>query len=297
MDIANRGNLQILTQAFNAAFLQGLTGVQPTWNMIATQVNSTTAEEKYAWMGDTFAIREWLGDRRVQALKQYDYAIRNKTYEGTVEVPLETIEDDQFGVYAPRFSMMGDESARFPDRLIYALIAAGFSTPCYDGQNFFDTDHPVGQQGAEASVSNFQGGSGRAWYLLDTTRFVKPMLYQLRRAFKMVMKDKPTDDNVFDRNSLVYGVDGRMNVGFGLWQLAYASKQTLDATNFEAARAAMMSVQKDNGQPIGVRPNILLVAPADEGPAKRIVATEYLAGGANNVNFGLAKVMVSEYLS
>lgn len=297
MDIANRGNLQILTQAFNAAFLQGLTGVQPTWNMIATPVTSTTAEEKYGWIGSTFAIREWLGDRRMQALKQHDYAIRNKTYEGTVEVPVETIEDDQYGVYAPRFTMMGDETARFPDRLVYALLAAGFSTPCYDGQNFFDTDHPVGQQGAEVSVSNFGGGSGAAWYLLDTSRFIKPLMFQKRRDFKLVMKDKQDDDNVFLHNHLLYGVDGRMNVGFALWQLAYASKQTLDAAAFEAARAGMMSVQKDNGEPIGVRPNILLVPPSLEAAAKRIVATEYLAGGANNVNFGLAKVMVSEYLS
>jgi phage major head subunit gpT-like protein len=297
MDIANRANLSILHQAFNAAFLQGLQGVQPTWSQIATLVTSTTSEEKYAWLGETFAIREWLGDRRVQALKQHDYAIKNKKYEGTVGVPVDTIDDDQYGVYAPRFSMMGDEVTRFPDRLVYALLAAGFATTCYDGQYFFDTDHPVGQQGAEVSVSNFGGGSGTAWYLLDTTRFIKPLLFQRRKEFKMVMKDQPTDDNVFERDELLYGVDGRMNVGFGLWQLAYASKQTLDATNFEAARAAMMSVQKDNGQPIGVRPNILLVPPSLEGAAKRVVATEYLAGGANNVNFGLAKVMVSEYLS
>jgi len=297
MDIANRGNLAILTQAFNAAFQQGLQGVQPTWSQIATLVNSTTAEEKYAWLGETFAIREWLGDRRIQALKQHDYAIKNKKYEGTVGVPVDTISDDQYGVYAPRFGMMGDEVARFPDRLVYALLALGFSTTCYDGQYFFDTDHPVGQQGAEVSVSNFQGGAGRAWYLLDTSRFIKPMLYQRRKDFRMVMKDQPTDDNVFERDELVYGVDGRMNVGFALWQLAYASKQTLDATNFEAARAAMMSVQKDNGQPIGVRPNILLVSPPDEGPARRIAEAEFLASGASNVNKGLVKVMVSEYLS
>ena len=41
---------------------------------------------------------------------------------------------------------------------------------CYDGQNFFDTDHPVGEQGSQETVSNVQTGAGPAWYLLDTTR-------------------------------------------------------------------------------------------------------------------------------
>ena len=31
-------------------------------------MTSTTAEEKYGWLAETFSIREWLGDRRYQAL-------------------------------------------------------------------------------------------------------------------------------------------------------------------------------------------------------------------------------------
>lgn len=55
-------------------------------------------------------------------------------------------------------------------------------------------------------------------------------------------KDNPPDENVFYKREYIYGSDGRCNVGFGLWQLAYASKQPLTAENYEAARAAMMGM-------------------------------------------------------
>ena len=97
-------------------------------------------------------------------------------------------------------------------------------------------------------MSNFQGGAGTAWYLLDTTKAIKPFILQVRRDYAFVSKTAVADDNVFMGNEFVYGVDGRLNVGYGLWQLAYASKQTLDMTNYAAARASMMSVKSDGGK-------------------------------------------------
>lgn len=296
MDITNQ-NLSILTQAFNASFQAGLQGMTPMWNQIATPVTSTTAEEKYGWLGDSFAIREWLGDRRVQALKAYDYTIKNRKFEGTVGVPRDTIDDDQYGTFGARFRMMGDETARFPDVLTFALLLAGFSTVCYDGQYFFDTDHPVGLPGAEVSVSNYGGGAGAAWFLMDTTRFIKPLLLQTRRPFKLIMKDRLEDENVFNRDEFVYGVDGRMNVGFGLWQLAYASKQTLDATAYEAALATMSGFKKDSGAPLGIKPNILLVGPTNWATAKKVVEAETLANGATNTNRNTTTVVMCPYLT
>jgi phage major head subunit gpT-like protein len=102
-----------------------------------------------------------------------------------------------------------------PEQLIWDLLVAGFSTNCYDGQYFFDTDHPVlDANGATTSVANTDGGAGAAWFLLDVSRVIKPIILQVRRDFgDIVAKDKVTDDNVFDRNEFVYGVDARMNVG------------------------------------------------------------------------------------
>lgn len=295
--LINAGNLALLNQAYNAAFQGGYQLAPPMWSEIAMMVPSSTSEEKYGWLGMTTSFREWLGDRVYQSLKQHDYTIKNRTYENTVEVKREAIDDDQYGIYAPLFAQMGQDSAQHPDKLVFGLLQAGFSTLCFDGQFFFDVDHPVGLPGAEASVSNFQGGAGAAWYLLDTSKVIKPLIFQKRRDYKMVPKTKLDDDNVFDRNVFVWGVDARVNVGFGLWQYAYASKLTLDATNYTAALQAMAAVKADNGDPLAVKPTILLVGPSNWGAAKKVVEAEYLAAGESNTMRNTTKVVMSPRLT
>ena len=195
--IINHANLAILNQAYNAAFQSGLTTAAPMWNQLAMLVPSTTSTEKYAWLGSITKFREWLGERTYQNLKQSDYSIKNKTWENTVSVNRDEIEDDQYGVYKPVIQQLGQDAATHPDELVFALLQAGFSTRCFDGQYFFDTDHPVGQPGKEVSVSNFQGGSGAAWFLVDTTKVIKPIIYQRRRPYAFQSKTSLTDENVF----------------------------------------------------------------------------------------------------
>lgn len=295
--VINRGNLAILTQAFNAAFKNGIGMVKPMWQDVAMKVPSTTGEEKYAWLGATTRFREWLGERVYQNLKQHDYTIRNKTFENTVAVPREAIEDDQYGVYTPLMTQLGQDAMLHPDELVFGLVSAGFTSTCYDSQYFFDTDHPVGQNESPASVSNHGGGSGTAWYLLDTTKAIKPFILQMRRDYAFASKTAMTDENVFDKNEYVYGVDGRLNVGFGLWQLAYASKQTLDSTNYGASRAAMMSFKADSGKPLNVTPSVLLVPPSLEKAALEVIQAERLANGSTNIYRNTARVVVCPWLA
>lgn len=289
-------NLSLLKQGFNAAFKGAFTSVTPMWDKIAMLVPSTSSEEVYGWLGANTQLREWIGERVHQNLKLHGYTIKNKTFEGTVTVPREAIEDDQYGVYTPLVSQMGLDAILHPDQLLFSLIQLGVSTLCYDGQYFFDTDHPVGLSGQETSVSNFTAGAGSPWYLLDTTKVLKPFIVQKRREYAFVAKTNLTDENVFNKNEFVFGVDGRSNVGFGLWQQAYCSKATLDSAGYEAARVAMMSFKADNGKPLGITPNILLVGPNNEKKALDMVTAQRLANGADNVYTNTAKVIVCPWL-
>ena len=116
-----------------------------------------------------------------------------------------------------------------------------------------------------------QSGAGPAWFLLDTSRALKPLIYQERRPYRLVSKDRPEDDNVFNNKEFVYGVDGRSNAGFGLWQLAFGSKAELTPANYEAARAAMMAFKGDEGRPLNIRPDVLVAPPSLEGAAMRLL--------------------------
>src|SRR5690606_23421784 len=141
--------------AFKAAFNQAFEGAQIDYDQIVMEVKSTTRVEEYGWLGSTTRFREWIGDRVIQALKQHGYSIKNKSFEDTVRVPRDKFEDDQYGIYAPLMAQLGQDAKEHPAELVYALLKAGFTEKCYDGQPFFDADHPVlGANGEEISVSN-----------------------------------------------------------------------------------------------------------------------------------------------
>jgi phage major head subunit gpT-like protein len=295
--IINAANMAILNQSFNAAFKGAFDVAAPMSGRIAMTVPSTTSEEKYGWLGMSTTFREWLGERQYQALKTHSYSIKNKRFENTVEVDRDSIEDDQYGVFSPLMSQLGQDSALHPDELVFGLLQQGFNTACYDGQYFFDTDHPVGLPGKVASVSNFQGGSGSAWYLLDMRKIIKPIILQKRRPYNFVAKDKLDDEDVFKKNTFVYGADGRSNVGFGMWQFAYGSKQPLDKTAYAAARSEMGSFKADNGKPLNVMGNLLLVPPNLEMAALEVIKQQRGANGADNVYANTAEVLVCPWLS
>ena len=109
--------------------------------------------------------------------------------------------------------------------------------------------------------------------------------------------DKPDDENVFMRKKFRYGVDDRKNVGYGLWQLGYGSKQTLNATYYAAARAAMMAFTNDEGVPLGITPTHLVVPPTLESNGRAVVEAQFDSAGASNVWFNTAKLVVVPWLA
>lgn len=146
-------------------------------------------------------------------------------------------------------------------------------------------------------VSNFGGGAGTPWYLIDTSRVIRPIVWQLRENYEFTSMDRSSDPHVFMNNRFLYGVRARMNVGFGLWQLAYASKQTLDAGNYKTARAAMQELRTDGGRMLGIRPTLLLVPPSLEEAGLQIVNAQNDAAGASNVWHKTVELIVAPQLA
>lgn len=296
--LINRANLADMTRGFQVVFQDAYSQAPSMWDQFATLVTSTTSEEKYAWLGTMPRIREWLGDRVVQSLATSDYTIRNRSFELTIGVDRDHIEDDQFGVYRPMFQQMAQEAKTHPDELVFGLMLAGFNTVCWDGQFFFDTDHPVRlADGTMGTWSNFQGGGGTPWFLIDNSRPIKPVIFQRRRDYTMVAMDKPDDEGVFSRKEYRYGVDARVNVGYGLPQLAYASRQALTVDNYTAARAAMASVKGDGGKVLNFTGRVLLVPPTLEKAGLEILNAQRTSNGADNVMQGTAKLVVCPWLA
>jgi phage major head subunit gpT-like protein len=264
--------LNAIRTGFKKNFEDGKVSATPMFNAVATVVPSSTKSNTYGWLGQWPGFREWIGDRVLKSIKEQSYAITNKSFESTVSVDRDDIEDDVLGTYKPMMEEMGRASSVFPDELVFPLLKAGFATTCYDGQYYFDTDHPVNAEvdgsGANTSFANVivDGAyTGQPWYLMDTSRSLKPLIFQERRGMQFVAMDNPNDEAVFTNKTFRYGVDCRCNVGFGFWQMAVGVKKDLNYTTIWDAINLMRSFKADGGRPLGLGKNKLtLVVPSTE---------------------------------
>jgi phage major head subunit gpT-like protein len=68
--------------------------------------------------------------------------------------------------------------------------------------------------------------SDTAWFLLDTTKPVKPFIYQERKAPVFVQQTDPQAEDVYNRKKFKFGAEARAAGGYGFWQLAFGSDGT-----------------------------------------------------------------------
>jgi phage major head subunit gpT-like protein len=292
--IINAESLARVYTAFTAVFNNAFQETETWYERVTMTVPAKTRIMDYKFLLDFPMVREWIGDRQVNALEPKAYQIETKDWEATIEIERNDIEDEQIGLYNPIVAAMAQEAKKHPEKLIAALLKAGATTSCYDGKKFFDANHPVGS----GVASNYNEGVETAWYLLDTSRAIKPFIFQLRRGVQLVRMDRADDEHVFMRKKFRYGVDYRGAAAFGLWQLAYCSCQDLNATNYAAARTSMMSLTNAEGAPLGIRPHLLVVPPALESKAREILNAQFIigdpsAGGSkSNIWQGTADLLV-----
>jgi phage major head subunit gpT-like protein len=278
MPILDNDKIAAAYTVFRSDYDAGKLAAQPLAPRLALSTKSASAEESYAWLGQNSSLREWIGDKHFNGLTVSGFAIKNRNFEHTIAVPRNDVEDDRIGVLSGAFQMMGEDAALHPDSLLFELIRNGTKELCYDGKPFFATDHPVAPSDPdEGTVSNadlVNPVDAPSWVLLDLSKVVKPFILQTRKDYTFIKKDKDEDEHVFNRGEFVYGVEARLNAGFGLWQLAYASNKDLTAANIAAADASMMSLKTPAGKPLGIAANILMVSPAMKESALKLLKLE-----------------------
>lgn len=162
MDITP-ANLDLLYKGLNFAFQGGLQlgAEQSFWKDIATEMPSSTETNVYPFISMIPGLREWVGPRIFNNVAARSYSLTNKHWEDSIEVDRNKIEDDQFGMYTPIAGMLGQHCEEWPDRELARVVEAGTTELGWDGQFFFDTDHPVDPDNAGAGTnSNKLVGAG-----------------------------------------------------------------------------------------------------------------------------------------
>ena len=293
--------LKAIETQFKKDFVAGLNLIKPQWDLIAMKVSFNTKVNTYGFLGQFPKMVEWVSRRQRKAMQAQGTSIENKLYESTVGVPRTDIEDDQVGLFRPMVQQAAQSAAELPDDLVFGLLKTGKTTLCYDGQNFFDTDHPVYQNadgtGSTTNQSNITTGatsSAPVFYLFDTSNVIKPLIWQERTAPEIETKFDPSkSDTVFNEDIYEWGVRARGAAGFGFWQLAHRVEQTeLTAENLMPILAQMKSLKGDGDKLLNIRPNVIVVPPALEYKARQLFEAEQI-NGTSNILKGVLKVVVS----
>ena len=127
---------------------------------ISNLFQSDQSSETYAMLGASPALREWIGGRQPNGLRGNNFTIINKHYEATLEVAVRDVRRDKTGQIMARVDEFADQSEIHWATLLAALIEAGESSVCYDGQYFFDTDHSEDASGVQSNSLTYAAATG-----------------------------------------------------------------------------------------------------------------------------------------
>lgn len=275
--------LDALRVTFSKAFEQGMTEAQIVGEFMSTPIPSSTAINTYGFLGDLPIFRKWVGEKRIKQVIEKVYQLINEDYEATLGVHKNQIEDDQIGLYPAMFQGWGREGRLWMDRLRFQALALGHTLPCFDGQNFFDDEHPSYDEAGTTWSNSDTTAGGEAWFLLDCSQPLKPLISQERKAPFFWWINNLQDSKVAETGIMTAYGEARGAVGYTLPFLAYRSTRTLNAANYVLARDAMKAFKDDNGEPRGIRPTHLVVGISNHQKAKDTFKRNLTNGESNTL--------------
>lgn len=143
---------KITTRGVRGMILARLDTGSTSWvTALAMKMTSDQATETYAWLGNSPALREFIGGRTPAELRENSFQISNKDYEGSITIKSKDMRRDKLGMINVRVNQLADRAMDHPAKLMSNLILAAEATTCYDGQYFFDTDHAEGDSGSQSN--------------------------------------------------------------------------------------------------------------------------------------------------
>lgn len=203
--LLNRQTSQVLFTGYDARFQAAFQATELYYKLFASEIPSSTETELHHWIAQLPGMREFVGGRQKNNVPLRDYTLTNKVFEGTISLDKWKVKNDVHGAFGQTAYAFGESVARWPDEQLAAAVEAGTSTTCYDGQYFYDTDHPyslddaslgtysnnltgvaynlasdpigVWQAGSEL-MATYKGDAGKPLGLIADTLMVPP---QLRR--------------------------------------------------------------------------------------------------------------------
>ena len=155
-------DLEALRVTLSTAFNNAFAGTPAWWNRVAMLNQTDEKIGRMGWIANLPQVRELVGDRVVQNFAERSHDIVNKDRDLTVGIHRDQLDTRLMGGYAMQYAAMGEIVAKHPDTLMVSLLRNGQASLCFDGQFFFDTDHPVSLSNSSLGTFSNYEASGRA---------------------------------------------------------------------------------------------------------------------------------------
>lgn len=164
-------------------------------------------------------------------VRQEDSVVINVSNKGTKALSCATLAAAQASFGAARTAMrkLKDDEGRplnITPNVLLVPVALGDTARALMTNERLDDGKPNPYRGSAEVVEDARLTSDTAWFLLDTTKAIKPFIYQERSAPVFVQQTDASSDDVFNRKKFKFGAEARAAGGYGFWQLAWGSDGT-----------------------------------------------------------------------
>src|SRR5690606_30869104 len=131
-------------KGFSLLFKEAYSSTETVIQEIATIVPSEGIGNVYGWSARRLTLRPWIGPRTIQNIKEHVYEVKNLPFEGTVELDLDRMSDDQNTVKVFASTLLPElaaAAAEHPDDLLVERLKQNPNT--FDGVPWFSNNHPT----------------------------------------------------------------------------------------------------------------------------------------------------------
>lgn len=165
-----------------------------------------------------------------QAFFDTDHLVGEQPVSNMSTAPLSSITiaaaQASFGVARAAMRSIKDEEGRSmnitPTVLLVGVALEDTARALLTNDKLGDGS-PNPYKGAAELIVDARITSSTAWYLLDTSKPIRPFIYQERKAPEFVYQVNGISESVFTMKAYKFGVEARAAAGYGFWQLAHGS--------------------------------------------------------------------------
>lgn len=119
-------------------------------NLVSMFVSTDQVQEEYKWLGQTPALRKWVGGRLVKELQEKGVILVNQLFEATLGFDVDELRRDKSPQGAARIRDLGVRVAEHWAKLLTDLIRT--NPNAYDGATFFSASHSEGTSGTQKNL-------------------------------------------------------------------------------------------------------------------------------------------------